>query len=214
MRRNERFEIPSETFLHVLENFQSQLNISMPGIVVSFDNVALTLKIQPAINRIYTDPKSGKQTWIKMPMLLDVPLILYGGGGMTLTCPINPGDECLVFFSDRCIDSWWQNGCPVVNNEINTQNQAEFRMHDLSDGFAIVGLRSQPRKIPNYSTTSMQLRSDDGLTVIDMNNTTHSVTITASNVTITNDCTINGRDFMNHTHSNVQSGSSNSGGVV
>ncbi|MGC8050122.1 Gp138 family membrane-puncturing spike protein, partial [Salmonella enterica] len=78
----------------------------------------------------------------------------------SMTFPVAQGDECLVVFASRCIDSWWQSG--------GIQEQAELRMHDLSDGFAILGFRSQPRALSNISTTSAQLRSDDGATFIDL----------------------------------------------
>jgi hypothetical protein len=36
-------------------------------------------------------------------------------------------------------------------------------MHDLSDGFAIIGPRSQPRRLaPSVDPEAVQLRSDDG----------------------------------------------------
>ena len=226
MKRDERYEIPTETIIHALESWQAGIYTAMPGIITSFNPEAQTLSVQPAINRLFTDYETGEQTWLKMPLLLDVVMIMVGGGGMTLTTPINIGDECLVHFSDRCIDAWWQNGCAIVNGSVNTQNQAEFRMHDLSDGFAIVGLRSQPRKLANYSTTSMQLRSDDGNCIIDLNPTTHDITMTCPTLTINGnlevtgtasvggDATINGRGFMSHEHSGVQTGSGNSSGVV
>jgi hypothetical protein len=44
----------------------------------------------------------------------------------------------------------------------------EFRMHDLSDGFAFVGPRSTPRVLSGVSTTATQLRSDDGATMVEV----------------------------------------------
>lgn len=212
MRRSERHEIPTEAFVNALENWQAGIYTAMPGIVVSFNPIQITMTVQPAINRLVTDQTTGEQIWTKMPLLLDVPVVLYGGGGVLITSPIKEGDECLVHFADRCIDAWWQNG--------GTQNQVEFRMHDLSDGFAIVGLRSLARPLTGYSTTSMQLRSDDGNCIIDLNPVTHNITFTCptltvnGNVVITGDATINSRDFMAHEHSGVQTGSGHSTGVV
>jgi len=221
MRRQERYTEPAESMLHILDNWQADIYTAMPGIVVDIDfSKCPNLTVQPAINRLFTDQLTGEQQWTKMPLLLDVPLLMIGGGGMTLTMPVAVGDECLVLFADRCIDAWYQSGCPVSNGQINTQNQAAFRMHDLSDGFALVGLRSLPRILSGYSQTSMQLRSDDGNCVIDMNPTTHNIEMTCptltinGNLTVTGDATINGRDFMTHEHSGVQAGSDNSGAVV
>ncbi|UGA37964.1 hypothetical protein JOS77_29195 [Chromobacterium haemolyticum] len=52
-------------------------------------------------------------------------------------------------------------------------------MHDLSDGFALVGPFSQPQKISGYSTSSAQLRSNDGSAYIDLDPATKKVKIVA-----------------------------------
>ena len=42
-------------------------------------------------------------------------------------------------------------------------------MHDLSDGFALVGVRSQARRLsPAVDSENVQIRSDDGKTFIEM----------------------------------------------
>ena len=96
--------------------------------------------------------------------------------------PIQPGDECLVVFADMCIDAWWQSG--------GIQNQIDRRRHDLSDGFAICGFKSQPNTVPGYSGSSVQIKSG-GHTIFD---------ITASKVTINADVTINGSQVVSNNH--------------
>jgi phage baseplate assembly protein V len=96
---------------------------------------------------------------------------------VTLTFPIKPGDECLVIFASRCIDSWWQQG--------GIQGQAEYRMHDISDGFVFAGVRSQPRAF-DVDTDAAQLRSDDGQAFVELNPTTHAVNVvTPTTITAT-----------------------------
>jgi hypothetical protein len=102
---------------------------------------------------------------------VDVPVCFPRGGGCTLTFPVTQGDEALIVFSSRCIDSWWQSG--------GIQVQAELRMHDLSDGFAIPGPFSQATRIGGWSGNSTQLRSNDGSTYFDLNPTTQKVKIVA-----------------------------------
>lgn len=51
--------------------------------------------------------------------------------------------EALVFFADHCIDAWYQSG--------GVQNQLMPRMHDISDGFALVGFRSKPNALKNFN---------------------------------------------------------------
>ena len=100
-----------------------------------------------------------------------MPVHFPRGGGCTLTFPVAKGDECLVVFAARCIDSWWQSG--------GVQAPAEHRVHDLSDGFAFVGFFSQATKISGISTNSVQLRSNDASTYIDLNPTSQKIKIVA-----------------------------------
>ena len=102
----------------------------MPAVIVDFDPVAMTCSAQPAIRARVTAPSGGQQH-MPLPLLLDCPVYFPSGGNCTLTFPVKPGDECLVVFASRCIDAWWQSG--------GVQDQAEMRMHDLSDGFVFVG---------------------------------------------------------------------------
>lgn len=55
------------------------------------------------------------------------------------TFPLKQGDECILLFSDREIESWF------INGDVNPEGYT--RMHDLTDAVAIVGIRSLPRMI-------------------------------------------------------------------
>lgn len=205
----------------------------MPGIVQSFDPARMVAEVQPTISG-QRRMLSGLFEEFQMPLLLDCPVVFPGGGGVTLTFPINPGDEVLVVFASRCIDSWWQLG--------GIQGQAELRMHDLSDGFVLPQVRSQPRRF-TVSTAAAQLRTDDGAVLIELNPDTQGVrvvtpgavevdagasaTVTAPAITLNGNVTINGNlavtgtmanDGTNvgrtHVHSGVQAGPSNTGTPV
>lgn len=135
------------------------LRVAMPGIIQSFDPETVTCVIQPAIIGTKTDGDGNEQP-APLSLLMDVPVIFPRGGGVTLTFPVKAGDECLVIFSDRSIDFWWQSG--------GVQEPADSRLHDLSDAFAIVGPQSQARKISGISTSAAQLRTDDGAAFIEV----------------------------------------------
>ena len=95
------------------------------------------------------------------------------------------------------------------------QPPSEARNHDLSDGFALVGLRSRPRWLQNISTESLQIRSDDGATCIDVNPTTQRVRITAQRTDFDGEVWANGRRIdETHRHGGVQSGGSETGEVA
>ena len=178
----------------MLDASNADLRVACPGIIQSFDASSQTVTVQLAIReKVNID---GNQEWTDMPVLVDVPIFSPRAGGYVLTFPVAAGDECLVVFGDMCMDAWWQNG--------GVQNQVDKRRHDLSDGFALVGIWSQPRNVSGYSTSSAQLRNESG---------TAYVEISGSNVNIVgSSVTINGRDFMTHKHTDPQGGQT--GGVV
>lgn len=148
---------------------QSRLWTALPGIVDRFDAERMTVDVQPTINGRLRSQK-GEISSMQMPKLLDCPVLWQGGGGVTLTFPIVAGDECLVVFASRCIDAWWDQG--------GVQDPAEVRMHNLSDGFALVGVRSLPRAF-EVSSSEAVLRSDDGETFVKLNPAGQLVQITA-----------------------------------
>lgn len=146
---------------------------ALPGIIQSFSgggDFPLTCAVQPAI-KVLVRQQDGSIVSTPLPLLVDCPVQFPSGGNCTLTFPVAPGDECLVVFANRCIDAWWQSG--------GIQEQAEVRMHDLSDGFVLLGFRSKPRALANVSTTATQLRSENGATYIEMNPALQKVKIVA-----------------------------------
>ena len=192
-----------EQRLRMFDKYGIDLRVAAPAIVKSVDYAKQTLTCQLAIRERMNDGK-GNLTWIEIPELLDVPFLVYSGGGYCLTLPIKPGDDCLVIFGDNCIDAWWQSG--------GVQNQIERRRHDLSDGFAIVGFRSQPGVVSNYSSNTAQLRNKDGDAYIEISGSTINIH-GAGGVNIDGGTTIDDRVFLSHTHTGVQSGGSTTGGV-
>jgi hypothetical protein len=172
----------------------TDLRVAMPGIVQSFDPIEQTVTVQSVIKERIVDGE-GNVSMVNLPLLLDVPIVIPRAGGYALTMPINQGDECLVIFSDMCIDAWFSQG--------GIQVQAEQRRHDLSDGFAILGTWSQPKRIAGYSTDSAQLKSETGTSVIDIK--PNEINITSSVVKI------NGVNFSSHTHVAPYEGGTTSG---
>lgn len=167
----ERAGDPFEALRVALDGRQVTIWTALPGIIESFNPTQMTCVVQPSIQGRVRDVTTGVISLVNLPTLLDCPVQFPGGGGVTTTFPVKQGDECLVVFSSRCIDAWWYLG--------GVQPPLEARMHDLSDGFVLLGFRSKPRVLPNISTTSAQMRSDDGVATVDLNPTSHVVTVTA-----------------------------------
>lgn len=192
---NERTMDEIEIARRTLDAASIDLRVAAPGIIQSVDYGRQTCTVQLAIRERLNH--EGDLEWVDIPILPDVPFFVYSGGGYCLTLPVAPGDECLVVFGDSCMDAWWQNG--------GVQNQADHRRHDLSDGFAIVGFRSQPNVVGGFSSGSAMLRNASGSAYIEIAG--DAIHIQSGGTTI------DGVPFMGHTHSGVESGGSSTGGV-
>ena len=215
LSNNERSADAELTIRAALRQAVLGLRCAMPATVVSVDYGKMTLTAQPTIKGILMT-KTGAAAEA-LPVLQDVPIVWPSGGGVTLTLPVAAGDECLLVIADRCIDAWWQSG--------GVQLPMDSRAHDLSDAFAIVGVRSQPRVIAGVSSTAAQLRTDDGSTVISL--ASGAVSIKATAVSIEGDLVVTGKTSFvgsvqangvtiddTHKHDGVRTGTGTSGGVV
>jgi hypothetical protein len=154
----ELLKLDCEQWQTLLKQFDAELHNCAVGIIQDIDMDKQTCTVQLAIRE--TIKIKDKPTAIKIPVLLDVPFFILSGGDFAITLPIEKGDECLVLFSDLCIDAWWQNG--------GVQNRMSFRRHDLSDGLAIVGFRSLKNLLSGYSDNSIRIRNKENTNFIDL----------------------------------------------
>jgi hypothetical protein len=154
---------------------------AMPGIVQSVNLTAMTCTVQLAIQSRMAGP-DGQISNINIAILQDVPIVFPRAGQFIVTLPLAQGDEVLVVFAKSCMDSWWQNG--------GYQNAPmEFRMHDVSDGFAIPGPSSQPKVVTGISSANAQLRTLDGSKYIEL--TTSGINL-VGNVKLTGNLEVTG----------------------
>lgn len=113
----------------VKRDVMNTINCVQIGKIESY--VALTNTAEVSINskKILTD---GSQ--VDYPKLGDVPVFILCGSDSFISCPIAKGDDCIVLFNDRSIDNWYLSGQVLPPSDI--------RSHSLSDGIAIVGIKS------------------------------------------------------------------------
>ena len=181
MDRRERYSDLEEGLRIALEGQQGKLWTALPGTVVAFDPVRQTCNVQPVLS-VNIRQQDGTFKPLNLPMLLDCPIQFASGGGVTLTFPIAVNDEVLVVFASRCIDSWWAQGGNITQGGLQPV-QPELRMHDLSDGFVLPGIKSQPNKF-TISTTAAQLRTNDGGAYLELNPTSKEIKVeTSGNLT-------------------------------
>lgn len=162
MINNKAREISADEFADrqaQINNSLMNLHTAMPAIVVSFNADERTITAQPAIQRVFSAGEgiTGPQN---LPPCVDVPVMFLGGGGYDITYPIVEGDECLLIFAERCIDSWFTTGKPAP--------PADYRQHDLSDAFALVGVRSLARQSP-VAVDGLRIGNDSSQVMISDN---------------------------------------------
>lgn len=176
MDQRERVGDPEEALLSALEGAQAKIWTALPGVVAAVDLNAQTVAVQPTIRGRVTG-QDGRVQSVNMPLLADVPIVFPRAGGFALTFPIAVGDEVLVVFASRAIDSWWQSG--------GIGEPVEARMHDLSDAFAIPGPTSQPKKLSGVSAANVQLRNAAGDSFLEITPAGDVNIVSAGNVSVT-----------------------------
>jgi len=126
------------------------LNSHAIAIVESFNAQEQTITAKIAYKKTYLE--DGKRVLIDYPLLVDCPAVVLSGGAFSVKMPIKKGDECIILFNDRAIDTWFTSG--------QVTNLPSSRLHSLADGIALVGLRSLNRSLDGYSSDKMIVGDD------------------------------------------------------
>lgn len=129
-------------------NYMKDVHTALPGMIVEFDPISQTAKVQLLLRRIFKGDNA-----LDLPQLINVPVWQPRAGGFVITFPIKPEDECLVLFSERSLDNWFK--------QSGVQTPTDFRMHSLSDAICLVGMSSEPKVITSYDTENFQIRNED-----------------------------------------------------
>lgn len=204
----------------VLDGRLSNVWTAIPGIVKSVDLATLTCEVQPAIQGTVQKPDGSFES-VNYPLLVDVPIVFPSVAGFLVTLPLAAGDEVLVVMAARCIDAWWKLG--------DVQRPQEARMHDLSDGFAIPGPRSQPKvtgmgavsstgaQVRNFAgTTYVEIAADGKIKLVSASEIDFTVPVVkmSGSLEVTGQVTGNGVALSTHVHSGVTPGIGTSGPPV
>jgi hypothetical protein len=130
-------------------NLSTAINCVEVGIIKEFDIETQTATVQFALKRVTNIFPDGTRTVEERPILLKVPILVLFGGNAFLSMPISPNDNCILLFNDREIDQWFANG--------GIQTPISYRVHSVSDAFAIVGIRNLQNSISDYLENGIRL---------------------------------------------------------
>lgn len=120
--------------------------VSMPGIIVSYDQSTKRCKVTPAINIRKTDGST-----LTPSPIVNVPVVWPSGGGFTLISPLPEGEPVEICFSQRGI----------------TKFKETFGQSDPGDGMfskedAIVRAGFGDKSITPATSAGMSMQSEDG----------------------------------------------------
>ena len=181
-----------------------ELNCVRIGIVQTFYPEDLTADVLIANKKTVKLNKDGTQVTADYPLIRAK--VVYCNPFETF--PISEGDECVMMFSDREIESWF------INGGVNPEGYP--RMHEKTDAVAIFGIRSLPKMI-SILTDALHLFYGASEIILkqaqtDINTTT--LNLNATNININGTLTINGTEYLSHTHSNGNLGEPTGGVIV
>lgn len=144
----------ADTLAVLKRDIFSTLHCVKVGEVRSFDPARRTVEVQLLFKRLLPDG-----TTVSRPLLVDVPVFTLQGGGGFLQFPIQAGDQCVVLFSDRNLDAWFETGSEAA--------PYDARCHDLSDGIALVGLNALTTNQPAYEAGKVKFAYGSSVITLD-----------------------------------------------
>lgn len=146
-----------------------EVHTMLPGVVQSFDPATQRADIQITIQRKI----SGKL--VDVPLLDGVPVRFMQSGGFAITNKVQKGDHMMVFFAERCTDSWLFNG--------GIQPAGSTRRHSYSDAYAVPWIYPQTQVLPAFNNSGLEMRNVAGSV---------KITISDSGINIAGKLTVDG----------------------
>lgn len=196
-----------------------KLNTSIPAIIDDFNAEQQTVSAIPAIMAKYVS-LDGIVSYLPYPKIIDIPLAIQQGNGISITYPIKKGDVCTLIFSQRSIDNFIESG--EISEPFDGINKVTsvLRCLDMSDAMCFPGIIAN-KKIQNYSTSAVEIRNEDSSVKISLSENDLNFSQGGANIKMSggnieiNGLTvkINGIDWMTHTHLGVTVGKDKTGGI-
>jgi len=122
------------------------------GRIEKFDASKGVADVQPLQQEI-REIDGGEEVYT-IAVIPNVPVMCLGGGDYADTFPVQKGDECLLIICDRSIDLWYDKG--------DVQDPIDRRRHNITDAFALVGLRNSQRKLAEWPTDRREIGKQGG----------------------------------------------------
>lgn len=141
-----------------------EVHTLMPGRILSYNPNERTAQVQPCPKRKFR----GQDESVPLPVLPRAPVAFPGGGGMSITWPLLPNDDCLIGYAERSLEGWADTGGvydPLVN-----------RRHHLADGIVLPFIAVRSVELP-ASVSEMTIGKSDGTALIKINLATGQISL-------------------------------------
>ena len=140
---------------HAKAATKSEINCVLLGTIKAFYPDVQTADIEVAFWKLYRQsvPVAENQMadgYLKYPALINCPVFFLSGGLGRFTAPVEAGDTCIVLFCDKDMDTF------VTTGQVGKPNSD--RSHHLSDGIALVGIRTALNQVADYRQDGVEMR--------------------------------------------------------
>ena len=135
------------TLRGILEKWTTQLYTCLPGVIDSFEPTTRRVRVQPALNTLYTDGTYGPR-----PLLVNVPVMTPFADQFIMTLPLKAGNPVLLLFS--------MFGMTAFKKSFAVSDPHATRLFDQSDAVALPGFGSLT--IEPATVTGLALQTLDG----------------------------------------------------
>jgi hypothetical protein len=169
-----------ETMDNLFDGYLSEINTGVPCYVVNIDLNKYTVDVQPVFKSLYQDVDNEIEQ--DHPIINDVPIMIYRGGGFMVKPPIKKGDIGYLHFCQRSIDDY-------QDTDGKAQLLAgENRKHDINDALFFPAITTNKNK-PSYTNNDgLVIGKEDGNSITKWTNdieiTTNEYKVSASQVKI------------------------------
>lgn len=187
------------TLRSVFRKFLQNVDGMLPAEVIAYDRVTNMATVRPLINVLTSNGDS-----VARAQVASIPVLALGAGNFVINFPVKQGNKGWIEASDRDISLFLQNGNAAIPNDM--------RFHAFEFGRFIPDVFGAFTIDEEDMDSSMVIQTLDGATKISLSDT--KIKLKSANIDLEGILIINGAPYLSHAHGGVESGSSNSGGVV
>ena len=171
------------------ENIFETMNCVKIGYIDSYDYETRVSRVVIYNKRVVGLNDKGEHILEDYPPLYCKTLFI-GGSATSINWDIQQGDECIVFFTDKELETPWISG--------QVSDVKYGRMHDYTDAICLTGFTTRPKATPTDG--NLNLVSKNGIIHLDGDTTIDCDLTINGNLIVTGDATIGGISFLQHVH--------------